>query len=166
LKIENLLDSKILEMPESLNVDSNEIRAITQEILRKANHSFIARNEAMHIIDEGEASCLALSKILDGKNIENMIAIDERTTRVLGEKPENLQKLFERKFHTGVKLDKDSLPSIKNAKFIRSSEIVYVAWKKSIVNLKDSKALDALLYATKFKGTAISFEEINELKKL
>jgi hypothetical protein len=52
-------------------------------------------------------------------------------------------------------------------KFIRSSELVYVAYKKGIINLgNNKKVLEALLYATKFKGSSISFEEINELKRL
>jgi hypothetical protein len=166
LKILQLLDSKVLEMPESIGVSGNDIKTITQEMLKAANHSFSARGEFMHIIDEGEASCLALSKILTSKKIDNLIAIDERTTRMLGEKPENLQKLFEKKFHMPVKMFSNNLPDVKGIKFIRSSELVYVAWKKALVQLKDGKVLDALLYATKYKGSAISREEIEEIKRI
>ena len=55
---------------------------------------FKKRDKDLHIIDLGEASCIALSKLINEKNIENVLAIDERTTRVLIEKPENLQKIF------------------------------------------------------------------------
>ena len=51
-------------------------------------------------------------------------------------------------------------------RFIRSSELVYVAYKKGLVSLKGRRVLEALLYATKFKGSSISFEEIEELKGL
>ena len=53
-----------------------------------------------------------------------------------------------------------------NYKFIRSTELVFVAYKKGIINIHGKNVLDALLYATKFKGSSISFEEIEELKKV
>lgn len=166
LKISQLIEKKILEMPESVNVSSNEVKIASSEILKMANHTFSARGEFMHIIDEGEASCLALSKIMKEKKIDNVIAIDERTTRMLGEKPESLQKLFEKKFHTPVKIFRANLPDIIGIKFVRSSELVYVAWRKQLVELKNNKILEALLYATKYKGSAISREEIEEIKRL
>lgn len=166
LKVKNLLDKKVLELPESIGFDHNLVKEKSREILKKTNHVFAVKNEFMHIIDEGEASCLALSMLASEKGIENVIVIDERTTRMLGEKPENLRKLFERKFHTGVKMFPDNLPKIDRIKFIRSSELVYMAWKKRLVNLESSNVLDALLYATKYKGASISREEIEEIKRL
>ena len=166
LKIQRLVEEKTLEMPESIGVSSSDIKTKTQDMLREANHVYSARGEFMHIIDEGEASCLALSSILQDKEIENIIAIDERTTRMLGEKPDNLQKLFEKKFHMSIKFFKENLPKIQKTRFIRSSELIYVAWKNKLVDLKNSQALDALLYATKFKGSSISQEEIEEIKRL
>jgi len=35
-----------------------------------------------------------------------------------------------------------------------------------LTGLQGKKVLEALVYATKFKGAAISFDELNELKKL
>ncbi|MFH1711134.1 MAG: hypothetical protein ABH840_02370 [Nanoarchaeota archaeon] len=166
LNIQRLLDEKTLELPEAVQVSDEEIKIKTREILKEANHIFLAHNEFMHIIDEGEAACLALSKILSEKGIKNVIAVDERTTRMLGEMPENLHKLFEKKFHTKIKMSREDISDLKGIKFIRSSELVYVAWKKGLVKLKDGKVLDALLYATKFKGSAISREEIEEMKRL
>lgn len=166
LTISTLLKEKVLEMPDSLDISDNDIKIKTQEILREANHTFSAKNDFMHIIDEGEASCLTLSLMLTERGIDNIIAIDERTTRMLGERPENLRKLFEKKFHTGINMIRDNVPPIAKIKFIRSSELVYVAWKKGLVNIKSEKALDALLYATKYKGSAISQEEIEAIKRL
>jgi len=166
LNIQRLLNEKILELPEAVQISDEEIKTKTREILREANQTFLAHNEFMHIIDEGEAACLALSKILSEKGIKNVVAVDERTTRMLGEMPDNLHKLFEKKFHTDIKLTKENVSELKGIKFIRSSELVYVAWKKGLIKLKDGKVLDALLYATKFKGSAISQEEIEEIKRL
>ena len=41
-----------------------------------------------------------------------------------------------------------------------------VAYTKKILGLEGKKALEAALYAAKFKGAAISFEEIDTLKKM
>ena len=166
LKIQNLLDDKILELPEAISIKDDEIKNKTRELINRINRVFSAENEFIHIIDEGEASCLALNLILENKKIENIIAIDERTTRMLGENPENLHKLFEKKLHIKIKMFRENIPEINNIKFIRSSELVYVAYKKKLVDLKNGKVLDALLYATKFKGASISQEEIEQIKRL
>jgi len=166
LKVKKLIDDKILEPPESIGIQQEEIRKKSQEMLRMCNHIFIAQNEYMHLIDEGEASCLVLSLLASEKGIDNIIAIDERTTRMLGEGPENLKKLLSQKLHIEITMVKENALKPSKIKFIRSSELVYVAWKKGLVELKDGKVLDALLYATKFKGSAISYEEIEEIKRL
>ena len=41
-----------------------------------------------------------------------------------------------------------------------------MAYKNKFLKLRDKHALEALLYATKFKGCAISWEEIKQLKRL
>jgi hypothetical protein len=166
LKIKQLLDEKVLEMPVSIGIKDEEISKKTDEILNIANNSFIGEKRNIKLIDLGEASCLALSKILNEKKIENVIAIDERTTRMLGELPENLQKLMQKKLHTKINLKKENLEFFKGFKFIRSAELVYIAYKKKLVRLKNGLVLDALLYGVKFKGCSISNEEIEEVKKL
>jgi len=166
MMIQQLLDDKILEMPSSLGIDDGEIVRGTQEILGVANNIFYTRKRPVHLIDAGEASCLALSRILSGKKIENIIAIDERTTRMLGEKPENLRKLMESKLHMPV-FDKNADYKLFNGfKFIRSTELIYVAYKKNLISIKNKNVLDALLYALKFSGAAISDDEINEIKRI
>jgi len=167
LKIKQLLDEKILEMPESIGVFKNEILRETENFLNLANNLFFSDNREIHLIDSGEASCLALGKILDNRKIENVIAIDERTTRMLGENPDNLIRLMSEKLHTRITAKKEKLKYFKDFRFIRSTELIYVAYKKGIIGLKDGNlVLDALLYALKFKGAAISDNEIMEIKKI
>ena len=48
------------------------------------------------ILDKGEAEVMAVAKMLEEKKNEVAMIIDERTARVLCEKPENLQKLLKR----------------------------------------------------------------------
>ena len=165
LKIKQLLDEKILEMPSSLKINDGFVENKTKEILDIANNTFISEGKPIHLIDFGEASCLVLSKILTEKKIENIIAIDERTTRMLGEKPENLMKLMESKLHTHLNSRKENYKHFNGFNFIRSTELVYVAYKKDLIDLKDGNIiLDALLYSLKLKGAAISDDEIREIK--
>ena len=167
LRVNQLLKENTLEMPESLGIKKEDISKETDKFLSMANSMFYSGKKSISLIQSGEASCLALSRILSKKKIPNLIAVDERTTRMLGEKPENLKKLLERKLHTGITLKKRNFEFFKGFRFIRSTEIIYVLWKKNLLELKDSiKVLDALLYSMKFKGCAISEDEIKEIKRI
>ena len=167
LRVKQLLDEKILEMPDSLKIDENFLSEKTKEIMDIANSTFIAKGKEIHLIDSGEASCLALSKILTDKKIENVIGVDERTTRLLGEKPENIKKTMGKKLQTKITSKKENYKFFKGFKFIRSTELIYVAYKKGFIDIKDGDlVLDALLYALMFKGCAISTSEIKEIKSL
>lgn len=166
LKLKHLLDEGVLEMPSSLGIKDSDIQKKSEEMRDFANSIFNGGGKDIKIMDVGEASCLALSEILNEKKIKNVIAIDERTTRVLIEKPENLQKFLEKKLHVKISVDGKKLDSFKNYKVIRSPELIYIAYKKGLVKLKSEKALDSLLHAMKFKGASISNGEIEEIKNI
>lgn len=166
LKLKQLLDEGVLEMPESLNIKDIEISKKTQEFLNIANSTFSSNREKIHMIDSGEASCLALSRILNERKIRNVIAVDERTTRMFGEKPENLRKLFEKKLHTKICGVEKNYNFFKGFEFVRSAELIYVAYERGAVTLKNGFVLDALLFAMKFKGCAISYDEIKEIERI
>jgi len=166
LKLKQLLDEGVLEMPSSLGIKDSEITNQGNKILRIANSTFQGTRRAIHLLDVGETSCLALSGILTQKKIKNVIAVDERTTRMLVEKPENLKRILEKKISTKINIKKDNLKFFKGFGIIRSTELVYVAYKKGLVKLKGSNVLGGLLYAMKFKGAAISGDEIEEIKKI
>lgn len=166
LRSKRLLDSGVLELPEAIGISNSDLNKKAQEILNQVNKAYMADNEPIKLIHDGEASCLALSLLASAEKIENIIAVDERTTRMLVEKPENLRKLMKRKLHKSVHFRKN-LPNLNKIRIIRSSELVYIAYKLGLTNLKDGPGiLDAMLYATKFKGAAISDEEIEQIKKL
>jgi hypothetical protein len=166
LKIQELLSEGIIEMPSSLEIKDKEISENTNDLLKIANSTFEASENKIKIVDLGETSCLALSKILSNKGIKNVIAIDERTTRMLSEKPENLKNLLQKKLKTRVNVNPKNYDYFKDFKFIRSAELVYVAYKKGLIKLKGQMVLDALLYAVQFKGCAISGDEIREIEKI
>ena len=166
LKINDLLKKGILEMPSALGIEDQEITTKTQKILDIANSMYQGNRGDIHILDLGEVSCLELSKMLDNKNIPNVVATDERTTRVLSEKPENLKQILQKKLHTKINYDKSKFQYFKKIKIIRSTELAYVAYKKGLTKLKGKPALDALLFALKFKGCSITHEEIEQIEKL
>lgn len=166
LRLKQLFDDRILETPGDLGINESELSKKTNEILDMANQTFFSSGKDIKLIDSGEASCLALSKLLSDKGIQNVIAVDERTTRMLGEKPENLKKLFEKKLHAKINSKKENYKFFKGFQFIRSAELIYVAYRKKIIKVGNGKLLDALLYSMKFKGCAISGTEIEEMKKL
>ncbi len=166
LRAKTLIEEKVLELPDSLDVRSEEIDLKTSEIIDLANSMFVGRGKNVNMIHKGEASCLGLSRILDEKGVENVLCIDERTTRMLIEKPENLQKLLSKKLHVNVRLKQKNFKFFRGFKVIRSCEFMYVAFKKKLFRWKSPKILDAVLWALKFKGCAVSNEEIEKIKKI
>lgn len=166
LRIKELVEKGTIKFATDLGLAQAEIESETQRWLKIANSTIRSENHFIEVVSIAEISCIAVSALLNKKNIENVIGIDERTTRILFEKPENLRELMSSKLHRNITLHTKELENTRQFKFIRSSELVFMAYKKGIIQIKDKHALEALLYATKFKGCAISWEEIEQLKKL
>ena len=162
MKIQQLIDNKVLDLPQSIGVKDSEVEKERENFLNLANNTFTTNRGPVKLIHFGESSCLGLSKILTERGISNLIAIDERTTRLLAEKPGNLEE----KIHTSINAKTENYRFFEKFRFIRSTELIYVAYKKKIVQFKKGDVLDALLYALKFKGAAISGDEIREIKRL
>jgi hypothetical protein len=166
LKIKELISENVLELPTSLGIDESKLSAKTQELMKIANNTFFGHENAIHVIDSGETSCLVLSTLLTEKGIKNVISVDERTIRMLGERPENILETLKKKLHTSIKANKENFKFFKGFKFIRSTELIFLAYKRGIVKMKNHNVLDALLYALKFNGCSISDEEIAEMERL
>lgn len=164
LMIKKLLKKKILEIFPS----NKQIREEAKKIMKETNNLFVAKGKTVKIIHDGEADCLALANFLFQKGYKIALAVDERNTRLACENPKNIGKIMERKLHISIKL-KNKIPEIcQPYPIIRSSELLFIAYKSGIINLPTTKqeAIEALLYATKFSGCAISHAEITEAKKL
>jgi predicted nucleic acid-binding protein len=160
LMIKSLIDKDILKV-----ADNPELNRETEKILALSNRTFKTDHEFMKIIHRGEASCLALYKLTEG---DKAVALDERTTRMLVENPDNLKKLFEKKFHRTLRVEKQNYSYFEGIRIIRSCELAYIAFEKKIINFNVSAkdTMGALLYAVKFKGCAISWKEIDEIKRI
>jgi|SRR3989344_2821993 len=166
LRIKELINKGVIKFATDIGLAQNEVESETQRWLKIANSTVKSDNHFIEVVSAPEMSCIAVSSLLNRKGIENVIGIDERTTRVLFEKPENLRDLMAGKLHRNIILHSKGLENTKQFRFIRSSELVFMAYKKKLIEIKDKNALEALLYATKFKGCAISWEEIEQMKKL
>lgn len=162
LQLEDLFKKGVIELPE-FGRKQAEFKKLTKEIMKIANSTFYTKKENINLIHEGEASSLALSKMLKEPNV---IAVDERTTRMLCENPENLRKLLEKKLHVPIQANRKNYDFFKNFKIIRSTELVYIISKKKLFDLDGPKTLDAMLWGMKYKGCSISEQEIEEIKRL
>ncbi len=166
LRVQNLIEKGVLELPMSLNIPNDKIERETNLLLDTANHAVQMKGKWIKIVSKAEISCLALSSELTKRGIDNLVAVDERTTRILCERPQNLERLISEKTHRNARVFLQKLSQFSKFRIIRSSEIVYVSQKKGFTKVKGKQALEALLFATKYKGASISREEIDILKKL
>lgn len=165
-QVKELFDQGIIELPETVGIPSAILQTETESLMNKANHFVQTNGTWVPIVSEGEISCLALSEALTAKGIKNIIAIDERTTRLLIEAPRNLERLMSDKLHKRVTLAYQDLSPFSSFTCIRSSELVVVAYKQGFLHPPTKQTFVAALYATKYKGSSITFEEIEQVKKL
>jgi len=166
MMIEQLLLDKVLEMSDAVDIPEEAINTQTKKLMDVANSMFESKGRSVKLISSGESSCLALSKLLREKGVENVIAVDERTTRILAEKPGNLKEIMERKLHSKIKMKNENFAEFKDFKFVRSTELMYVAYKKGLIKIRKEKVLDAVLWALKSHGCSISYDEIKEIVSL
>lgn len=165
IQVVDLIEKGVFKMSGDVLSDG-KLNRETKRILKNANGVLRATEsgEKIKIIHEGEAACLAFANLC---GCDNAIVIDERTTRMLTEAPGELEKMMERKLHTPLDAELSLLSSLKKIRFIRSAELLYIAYGKGLIEIGGGKELlDALLYGVKFKGCAISSGEIEEMKKL
>ncbi len=166
MQVNQLILDKTLEFPSSLGISDQEVSKETDRILNQINSSFYEKDKPIHLVDLGEVSCLALGKILNEKDISNLLVIDERTARMICEKPENLRKLLTKKHQTTIRYDKNMIRDLNQFRIIRSAELIYIIYKKGLIEIQNKKVLEALLYALKYKGCSISEEEIDEIIRI
>ena len=166
MQVNQLLLNKTLELPSSIGISDEEITKETNRMIEIINSSFHEKDRPIHLVDLGETSCLTLGKILNQKDISNLLAIDERTARMICEKPDNLRKLLTKKHQKTISYDKSLIKELNQFKIIRSAELIYIIYKKGLIEIQNKKILEALLYALKFKGCSISDEEIEEMNRM
>lgn len=166
IRMQSLLDEEIIKLPEDEEiVTQKELSQKTQEVMNLANNCLFSEGKPIHLIERGESESIALSLILSKKGIDNAVVIDERTARMLCENPEYLRELMESKLEAKITINDENAKVFSKIKVIRSTELVYMAYKKKLID-NDRTKLEAMLYALKFGGCSISEKEIQAIKRM
>ena len=163
-----LINSKVLEVKSVSGIDEK-----TKELLTIANKCFKCGENYLTIVHYGEIETLAAVLLL---NADAMV-IDEKTTRLLIEDPERLEKNLSHRMHRKITIDNKNLKifskAVNGVKLIRSTELITVAFDLGLfdnysINIPNAKKelLDALLWGLKLEGCAISEKEIRLISKL
>lgn len=144
--------------------------ALTRQIMDVSNSVYHMHKQNIKLIHLGEAAALALAKEINA----DAFLIDERTMRMVLEDPEQLKVVLSSQVNHGVDIDYKQLELFKalvpNIKLIRSCEVAAVAYEKGVLGkaLGDGRkeAFLSVLYALKFSGCSISWDEIEEYGSL
>ncbi len=142
-----------------------------QELQTLANNSFSIRGKPMDIIQSGEMESVASALALNAA-----VVMDERTLRLFIENSPELQGILEYRFSQKIESDKIKIKQfssqLQGINIIRSTELVGVAYRLGLLDGfippgKEGKEtlLDAVLWATKYNGCAITEHEIEEVKE-
>jgi len=155
-------------------VSNKEIEKKAKHLLDLANNIYFARNKAIKIVHKAEMDALSLVLHYDS----GALVLDERTLRLLIEDPESLGKVLSGRLRTKVRIDKSALNKFvdetKKINIIRSTELVVVAYDlgildkyisvgKKVHNEFRKDMLMGALWGLKYKGCAISGNEISEI---
>ena len=148
----------------------NPSNDLTDKILNNSNSIFQINGRSLKILHEAEAEALALAKELNA----DAFLIDERTTRLLLENPNDLKELLSYRNQKNIAINYKELESLRRLvpkiPIIRSTEVAAIAYEKGIITknigMTGTHVLEAVLCALKFSGCAISWDEINEYKRI
>jgi hypothetical protein len=156
VNIQHLLNNGTLK---EIKIDKKEL----EEFENKVNQIYSSAHGFIEIIQAGEAECI----IYANNNPNVVFAVDEITTRLLLEKPHQLDELVKKRYRTKITTDENKLDEIlkntRNIKIIRSVDLIAFGYEKEIFkDFKQEDVLSAALYALKYNGCATSFEEIEE----
>lgn len=171
LQVLDIIEKDVLKVYQNKGIE-----ALSKELLDLANHSFMAHGSWIRLMHNAEIECLATAQYLKA----DAAIIDERTTRLFLENPLRLEKLFEIRLHTDIKVNSTAVERVKEllkeVKIIRSSELIMIAYKLGLLNdfiptlptIKRPRKtlLNAVLWALKVRGCSISKKEIDEIVRL
>lgn len=171
-KLEALQVLEVIESGSLQLASPSRLSQLTDELMNMANNMYFAKGRPLKLVHPAEIECLAACMILGSEGF----VVDERTTRLLIEKPKKLEKRLKRKLHTHIRVDERVLKSftkrVSNIKLIRSVELVTIAYElgmmeRYIAHVPHAKRtlLEALLWGVKLNGCAVSQEEIAKILK-
>ncbi len=148
-----------------LKVVAPRDKGLMGQLLTLANNSFMVEGKPLELIQEGETECLALAIETGVRDL----LVDERTTRVLIESPDEFTAHLRQEFGPRLKVNSENLETFlslcHSLRFYRSNEIVLLAYEKGYFRdygPMETEALEAALYRIKYSGCALTASEIEE----
>ena len=172
LQVMGEIDSGVLEVFDSQKMQENAVF-----LLNLANNCFSAKGSPINIVHWGEMATLATAIELGAQ----ACVIDERTTRDLIERPNNIAKHMQDHLHTKVSINYSNLDAlgrhISKINVIRSVELTAVLFELGLLDRYVDKCtnktpelrrmlLDSVLWGVKLDGCAVSEKEIREMMKI
>jgi len=165
LQVAKLIREGVLEVFEKVPQKKS------RELSNLANSSFSVNNRSLEILQSGEMESVS-SAVSVGADA---VVIDERTLRLFIEKRASMKRYLKTRFRHNVSEDTAKIDQFasyfKGLTILRSIELVAVAYKMGlldsyIIPQKDGREtlLDAVLWATRYNGCAVTEHEINEIK--
>ena len=129
------------------------------------NHSFMADNHPIKIIHPADSEGIILAR-----KIGDALIVDERNMRMVLENPIGIKKLLQHKLHREISVNEKNLENalsyVKDLPVLRSVDLVSILWKEKMMKLDGKDELESILFALKFSGCAISFNEIRNYSRL
>ncbi len=164
LRINRLIDHHHVRVEATSNLSRT-----TRSILSVANRLFSVGGKPLRLVDEGEAECLALLMGMKG----GALAIDEKTTRVLIERPLSLVQTIRGEYAQSVSVNEQGLRGwqrmLPPITVLRSTELIAVAADHgyfSDYGPLERQALSASLYAVRNAGCSITEKELDEYSEI
>ncbi|HLC52606.1 MAG TPA: hypothetical protein VJI98_05150 [Candidatus Nanoarchaeia archaeon] len=165
LQVMKLLREGVLKIYQ--DVPQQEVKSL----ISLANSSFSARGKTIDIIQQGE-----LESVVAALKTNSKVVIDERTLRLLIENSKAVEGLLEKRFKEDMIPDKEKIKQFNSitisVEIIRSIELVGVAYQLGLLDgyipkrkYGENVLVDAILWATKYNGCAVTPHEIEEIKQ-
>jgi len=156
-------------------VERKDIEDKAKQLIDIANSTFRARGNYIRIVHAGEMEAVACALMMNS----GTIVIDERTTRVLIEDFQSLEKHLEKKLHTDVTVNEDNrqrlVQEFQGLRVIRSFELAVVAYELGLLNMFIQKpeekvvpglrkaVLEGVLWGVKLNGCSVRREDIEKV---
>ncbi|MBW2972261.1 hypothetical protein KY359_04465 [Candidatus Woesearchaeota archaeon] len=154
-------------------IDTPKVKMLAEEMLELANHTFKTRGNWIRIAHYAEMEMLAAAVVMNA----SAVVIDERTTRLLVEDSEGLERMLGKHIRSKIFVNRQNLNKIKtwtkDVKILRSVELLMVAYEMGLLDkyLPDGEdagrvLVESLLWGVKLHGCALSRQEIQDIVRL
>lgn len=171
-KFESLQVQALVRQRVLTNVTHKEIPVLGEELLDIANNCFYTNDTYLQIVHPGEMQTLAAALLTESP----AVVVDERTTRMLMEDPSALKSILSHKLERNVQVDASNINEFirrtKTVKVLRSVELALLAYERGLLDTYLPQTqdpyedlLEAILWALKLSGCALSVREIDEIMK-